>query len=1342
MAPSSAKHYRGESLPLIVHVILLFYFIGFSYQDDHNWIGKSPGGSGRIKLRNFDTKHQRRTVEITDEGYLTDNRQETVSPKQLGGIVIQAESEKLSAGLRWLSNDEIGITKMQAIFDSLPYSKHPSSEKDRLNKIAEMLRSRLIGYLRVLRTIKITVQHLYSFHLKQAITQRLDCCSLPYRDFKADPAYGCRISRLTSCDLIPPSSDPRDFNPGRNLTEVWSSNVQYFPSVKWQYFISTSGIHNEYPANGFRWAEDCRNVHDTRHRDVFLSTIQPQRKHVVIVVDHGNAMSITQLRTAKAIALHLLQSFSENDRIAVVGLAGKSTFPRSDSCLPHALVPATVETKFYFSKFVEDLEKQDTATNHTLGFETAFQLIHNTFRKGKMLSDRALILYVSRGLLSSLTEARDVMDMIAIHNAQMGHKVIINTYAVIDDGKPIMYEKSFLQDIANQNFSKYDVRYRLKIPVIRGIMLSINNTRDLSSTVGRFYLPLNRTAKEDPVFSLPYIDEADRGLTMSISQPCFPNVGDVNHLIGMVGVDLHMEDIVQDITYYNPGDGSYAFVVTTDGFTIMHPSFERPIRTSVQPMHTDIRHFENYEGFEAVRDKILNNEEGEERLLLGLRNHTNLEGDIVETQHFCKYLWKKVENVPYIVVIKVLEEHSETRQLKNIHIHSQPDLVYHRIDLLPTENMCLHLKQLATVDISTVFMSPSSFVSPFEHLSQEENKRTVQMYLAYLKDDTRLITNPGLKVAVRNDVAASSRINSEWIRRYSTSRLKDYIIRRYVATPSGVFRMFPGTLLDKTFDPTKRSWYTRAMEFPGHVTLTAPYLDVGGAGYIVTISHTIFEGKPAALHSPKDRVVAVMGMDITLGYFHKLLSESIPACEQPTVRCFLMEDKGYLVAHPGLIDPNGKGPVEQQHITHKEPLVANDILYHTGFVQKKVCNKYNDRTVQRFYNFNTSLNGVLTNMVHGEHCARYQMTHIPGTNAFLGIVNHTCETATAFCPCSMVDRLCLNCNRMEQNECECPCECPLEMNLCTGELMDFEDLNPSCFHAPEEERLVVADPVIVEDLQQCYQPRCDQRKAKMDCMGVLDCEWCQLQADENTPLKNSYCASQRECFGGVVGAPTPYGDEISAMEQEFDPSKPKSTPVGPVAGGIMGCFLLVALGVYCYRHHVHRNSHHYISTLPDNQNRMSHYYNEPDDPEPTEEQGAGHTNFVLASFENPASISPYRVNTSYRRPAGGDSDHGYSTMTPHEDSEHASLPCLEPLLIGKDRYKPHGLTKTPMLPPPPTTSRRSRSPTPPQTRLSTYMPIPEQTVIPSESILGPTTVIAEAPHSVIANVQVHMVDTH
>lgn len=43
-----------------------------------------------------------------------------------------------------------------------------------------------------------------------------------------------------------------------------------------------------------------------------------------------------------------------------------------------------------------------------------------------------------------------------------------------------------------------------------------------------------------------------------------------------------------------------------------------------------------------------------------------------------------------------------------------------------------------------------------------------------------------------------------------------------------------------------------------------------------------------------------------------------------------------------------------------------------------------------------------------------------------------------------------------------------------------------------------------------------------------------------------------------------------------------------------------------------------------------------------------------------APISPYRVSTNYRRPPGGDSDHGYSTMTPHEDSEQQIF--SEPLL--------------------------------------------------------------------------------
>ena len=59
----------------------------------------------------------------------------------------------------------------------------------------------------------------------------------------------------------------------------------------------------------------------------------------------------------------------------------------------------------------------------------------------------------------------------------------------------------------------------------------------------------------------------------------------------------------------------------------------------------------------------------------------------------------------------------------------------------------------------------------------------------------------------------------------------------------------------------------------------------------------------------------------------------------------------------------------------------------------------------------------------------------------------------------------------------------------------------------------------------------------------------------------------------------------------------------------MGCFLLLALGVYCYRHHIHRHSHQYVSTLPDNPHRNSHYYE--DEPEPTDDTTAGEEGLPL-----------------------------------------------------------------------------------------------------------------------------------
>lgn len=61
----------------------------------------------------------------------------------------------------------------------------------------------------------------------------------------------------------------------------------------------------------------------------------------------------------------------------------------------------------------------------------------------------------------------------------------------------------------------------------------------------------------------------------------------------------------------------------------------------------------------------------------------------------------------------------------------------------------------------------------------------------------------------------------------------------------------------------------------------------------------------------------------------------------------------------------------------------------------------------------------------------------------------------------------------------------------------------------------------------------------------------------------------------------------------------------------MGCFLVLALGVYCYRHHVHRNSHHYIATLPDNHMRMNQLDNDLEEPEHSEDPTSGEDIFTV-----------------------------------------------------------------------------------------------------------------------------------
>ena len=49
-----------------------------------------------------------------------------------------------------------------------------------------------------------------------------------------------------------------------------------------------------------------------------------------------------------------------------------------------------------------------------------------------LCAEGALIVYISRGLLSSIVDARGILEAIAVGNGRLGHRVVINTYAIIN----------------------------------------------------------------------------------------------------------------------------------------------------------------------------------------------------------------------------------------------------------------------------------------------------------------------------------------------------------------------------------------------------------------------------------------------------------------------------------------------------------------------------------------------------------------------------------------------------------------------------------------------------------------------------------------------------------------------------------------------------------------------------------------------------------------------------------------------------------------------------------------------------------------------------------------------
>lgn len=111
----------------------------------------------------------------------------------------------------------------------------------------------------------------------------------------------------------------------------------------------------------------------------------------------------------------------------------------------------------------------------------------------------------------------------------------------------------------------------------------------------------------------------------------------------------------------------------------------------------------------------------------------------------------------------------------------------------------------------------------------------------------------------------------------------------YVGTKWGGYVQWPDGLSTSTFDPRKRPWYAPAIENPGEVSISEPYVSAidNSNNVIITASTTISDAS--------ENVVGVMGIDISLNHLSDMI-KNIKIGDSGYI--FLFSKDGTILAHP------------------------------------------------------------------------------------------------------------------------------------------------------------------------------------------------------------------------------------------------------------------------------------------------------------------------------------------------------------------------------------------------------------------------------------------------------------
>uniref|UniRef100_A0A1A8P6F5 Calcium channel, voltage-dependent, alpha 2/delta subunit 2 n=1 Tax=Nothobranchius rachovii TaxID=451742 RepID=A0A1A8P6F5_9TELE len=486
---------------------------------------------------------------------------------------------------------------------------------------------------------------------------------------------------------------------------------------------------------------------------------------MVILVDVSGSVSGLTLKLIKASVMEMLDTLSDDDYVNVARFNEKAeaVIP----CFKH-LVQANVRNKKFFKEAVQQMQAKGT-TDYKSGFHFAFNQLLNKTNVPRANCNKIIMLFTDGGE----DRAQDVFMQYNWPNKT----VRVFTFSVGQHN----YDVTPLQWIACTNKGYYFE--------IRSICAIRINTQEYLDVLGRPMVLAGTEAKQVQWTNV-YQDALGLGLVVTGTLPVFNltmNGNSQNQLIlGVMGVDVHLDEIKRLTPRYNFGANGYIFAIDPNGYLLLHPNLQPKLVNLPEPVTLDFLDAEVEDSNkEEIRQQMIDGRPGEKQIRTLLKSIDEQYIDDV----YRGYTWTPINGTDYSLGL-VLPPYNE--------FYIQADL----------SDVMLQLQYMQSLLPSSFESSGHVFLAPREYCKNlqlsDNNTQFLQNFLSLMLDispesdecDQGLIHNLILDSRIIGLLAS---------REWKNKDLNAYgFLAIFASTEGGITRVFPNMCvrLEKNFPQT------------------------------------------------------------------------------------------------------------------------------------------------------------------------------------------------------------------------------------------------------------------------------------------------------------------------------------------------------------------------------------------------------------------------------------------------------------------------------------------------------------------------------------------------------------